>query len=358
MVRRVLRRTRARTAVVMVATFTFMSSGLPPLFAQARPQPSRPSSRLATTVAALPNQPAPHEIEAMRLRLLELRDSKDPKVGGRAARALQWLDIARATTATARHEAIRRLPVTITRSAPVDGRRGTVKSYASHGKVRLQVFVPEVRRAVAIEEGTAAGDQGPSASGTGRWKDDGQGGCYWDPYDDGPNQCEPPPEPPTETCYDGEPPCLTDQETEDLEIAVAAAEAEVDMLQQEIDAEAAAYEQYCNQNPWDCDDGVPLSGPSAGDMWGCGFKTTTAVAGVAAAAFNVGVVRGGITAAAMSGLKLTAFGAFVMYGAMAAGVAVAGLLVYDAVQCYRYPADPVSDWALEPVEPIAVSSLK
>lgn len=26
---------------------------------------------------------------------------------------------------------------------------------------------------------------------TGRWKDDGNGGCYWDPNDSGPNQCQP-----------------------------------------------------------------------------------------------------------------------------------------------------------------------
>jgi hypothetical protein len=28
--------------------------------------------------------------------------------------------------------------------------------------------------------------------GGGRWKDDGQGGCYWDPNDSGPDQCVPP----------------------------------------------------------------------------------------------------------------------------------------------------------------------
>lgn len=26
---------------------------------------------------------------------------------------------------------------------------------------------------------------------TGRYKDDGQGGCYWDPNDSGPDQCQP-----------------------------------------------------------------------------------------------------------------------------------------------------------------------
>jgi hypothetical protein len=33
---------------------------------------------------------------------------------------------------------------------------------------------------------------GGGGGGGGRWKDDGNGGCYWDPNDSGPNQCLPP----------------------------------------------------------------------------------------------------------------------------------------------------------------------
>ena len=38
---------------------------------------------------------------------------------------------------------------------------------------------------------STAGGGGGAQSPSGRWKDDGHGGCYWDPNDSGPNQCTP-----------------------------------------------------------------------------------------------------------------------------------------------------------------------
>ena len=46
--------------------------------------------------------------------------------------------------------------------------------------------------ATAASNATVAAKSGATAATDGRWKLGGDGSCYWDPDDSGPNQCTPP----------------------------------------------------------------------------------------------------------------------------------------------------------------------
>lgn len=63
---------------------------------------------------------------------------------------------------------------------------------------------------VALDDGSLGSYAVVSGSASGRWKLDGSGGCYWDQYDNGGDQCSPPP-PSGRWKLDGNGGCYWDQ---------------------------------------------------------------------------------------------------------------------------------------------------
>jgi hypothetical protein len=229
-------------------------------------------------------------------------------------RLAPWVGILQAKNPTERYAAVSRLSVTIVESIPGDGRRGVLKTYIAGGKARLQRFIPVAQEA-ASSENSDEPQGGPRATtvNTGRWKLDGDGGCYWDDVEDGPDQCSPvaatthgrwkldgnggcywldnddgpdqcdpyegrwksdgnggcywdgteegvdqcsPSTPPSGVCYyQGEQDtCVTQQALDDLSAQAAAAEADIELMEDQFNASYALYEEYCNENPWDCEE--------------------------------------------------------------------------------------------------------
>lgn len=138
----------------------------------------------------------PASVADLRRQLTERSPHETPKSIDRKRRLLRMLDILSAKDAADRRDLIRRLPVSIQLAAATDGRNGIVKTFTVDGKPRLKRFVPATP--TIIHDFPQSGDRGSLTSGpsaeakAGRWKDDGNGGCYWDPNDDGPDQCTPP----------------------------------------------------------------------------------------------------------------------------------------------------------------------
>ena len=63
---------------------------------------------------------------------------------------------------------------------------------------------------VATEDGSLGSYAVVNGAASGRWKLDGNGGCYWDAYDNGGDQCSPPP-PSGRWKLDGNGGCYWDQ---------------------------------------------------------------------------------------------------------------------------------------------------
>jgi hypothetical protein len=278
---RALGRQRVVAGIVMVA---IASVGMQPIVAASQEtQQSRDTARpnwqvqvlnaqgrfvdLATTVSAegvsQRTQLTTAQIEQLRLDLTGLKFGTHPKFGmnpkmsARADRLLTILDIWATANRAERRAKIQQLGVTITEAPSTDGREGTIKTFSANGEARARLFIP-TRNAHTLtidQEPEESSASGPSVvNETGRWKEDGEGGCYWDANDDGddqcsptvgrwkisgsdcywdandsgPNQCEPPPPPsgPAPVCYFNDQPdtCATVQDGEDaMALAVALA---------------------------------------------------------------------------------------------------------------------------------------
>jgi hypothetical protein len=282
-------------------------------------------------------KPSAEQMDAMWQRAVAAKASLDPKLARWGERTLNRLKIVSSKSVAERHERIRQLPVSIVVTLSTDGRVGKVKNYIAGGKTRFRVFVPEegpVADSSAIDpneppvggphEATALtgrwklggvgdcywdpNDSGPDqCDSDGRWKSDGQGGCYWDEYDGGPDQCTPP----ANTCFDGEAdPCYSQQDMEDLLVYLADAEAEIDDLQTEYDAQQAALTEWCNQHPGSCAGPDENSGPNLHEeAWPCVEQAANATGAHAVAAGTWllawtrvgGAIRSGVALSAAEG---------------------------------------------------------
>jgi len=298
-------------------------------------------------VPELPGDPA-----QLSAQLLTDRVTAKPRVAVRATRMLHLLDILVAKTASERHERVRRLRVTIVTSAPADGRNGVLKSYIVSGKTRIRRFVPAAHAPVLATSGTLDEERrpGPAADITGRWKLDGQGGCYWDANDDGPDQCQPPEGGGGETCYDNEPaPCATDQELEDYDIVNAEVQAQLDAEQAEYDSAYADYSSFCDSNPSNegCQqpDTLPAaSGPSAYDCTtGCWAHAAGATGWLAVGAANLAFRVWARNAAAAAGLRLSAAAVSASTVALVGSAFMVGWYIGSFIDCMLFMYAPEPD---------------
>ncbi len=259
-------------------------------------------------------------VEQMRQHLLAGQKSADPKIAVTAKRALQWLDIASATTASERHDRIRQLPVTVARSAASDGRIGTVTSYVAGGKTRLKIFTPTLSQYYSSSElGTTEPPSGPSAGAP----------------------------PAGRECYEGGQPadCATEEELEDVAIATAALGSEIDSSQAEYDAITGEIESYCSQNPWDCGDTsaeamTPASGPAAaGYVCGsskCYEQAVNALMALGGAGVTYLGVSGSIIDASATGvIAASSLTVAAWYGAVALASFGLGYFGYNYYTCWR-----------------------
>jgi len=271
------------------------------LLAAARPEPAPP-----TAVGAMPDLASVKSLLTMRSR------SPNPRAADKAKHALRWLEIATAETPAERSAKIRQLGVSVVRApGQQNGRTGIVSSYIVAGKVRSQRFTPVVPIASAssahlMPESENSSSSGPSTpTRTGRWKDQGDDGCNWDPNDTGADQCGPP----VDICDNyGQPAeCSTTGEMEDADMVSAQAEYEGETAQGEaieLDAQVAL---YCYNNSSMCggdeeQESLRPRGPSIPEChaWPCWQEardateragdTIIAVAGYEALKANVGTL--------------------------------------------------------------------
>lgn len=334
--------------------------------------------------------PPAAQIHALQRTLESMRESGDRVAMREAQRWLPWIAIAKANTPAERHDAIKRLPVTIVVSRPADGRHGIVKTYVAKGKARSQRFVAGVEAGNDDDELGVRVGGGPRVETlrtvTGRWKTGTSGSCYWDSEDDGPDQCSPISgrwkangsecyfddndsgpdqcdpvagrwtsdgnggcqwndsatgedecEPSGSTCYsDGQPDtCATEQDIDDAEALLSAAQAEVELMQDQNEDLAAA---YCNEYPQECGSDYSVqSGPS---MQSCFVKLQAAAVATGA---SLGVIGGGFFALRVFKLGATATILIGTVGAVAAVIAAGA--IYSAYTCY-YPSIPAATLAL------------
>lgn len=333
-----------------------MSAAHPPLAAH-RAETSRPwSEAIAQPKTHTQFRPTANDVEQMRTRLLTIAESGNPRAARVAAIALKWIAIADAKTPAEYHKLVRQLPVTIERRASTDDRRWMVTTFIAGGKVRLSF--PSRIPAVSSSHPTpndGVQPSGPSAEG--RWKSDGNGGCYWDAFDSGPNQCEPttvgrwksggggscyfdsndegPDQclPPAESgkCYDGEPPCATEQEMEDLAILVADTRADIEAMEADFNYETSLAQEWCNNHPGACSE---PSGPSALNFGNCVTQAAQATVQLASSFGAVVFMEDTLSKGWAAGLRLSLLGkAAVVATALAASFSV-GYFVGTAIVCY------------------------
>lgn len=335
-----------------------------------------PKSLAAPTPPQLLNDTA-----QVRRELLANQTSGSPKTAERATRLLRLLDIATAKTASERHEKIRKLPVTITMFPAADGRNGIVKNFVVGGKTRMRRFIPSVpthTSTTAPEDERMSGpaadmsdstgrwklggpgecywdpnDEGPDQCvPLGRWKSDGQGGCYWDANDGGPDQCQPPPS--VETCYDNEPaPCASEQEMEDYDIVLAQTQYELETSDAENNAAYTDYVNFCNSNPshegcQEGDAGLPMSGPSACEFRaGCWTNALYATEWVGVGLMNYGFRLAARAGAAAVGVRLATATVAASTIGLALSTFMAGYYVGSFIDCmfFMYAPEPEPEFS-------------
>jgi hypothetical protein len=240
------------------------------------------------------------QLPALREFAASLASDKDPRMARRGNAMSLWLDIASAQTHQERHARIRQLPVTVrTSQASEDGR--VVKEFVMEGKTRLQVSF-----AVAPSHSALSG---PSIS---------------------------------DDCYGGEPePCSTQEDMDDLFVLLADSNNELSSGQADLDQEWAEYDDYCSNNPWDCDGNhleVMPSGPSAAECDASGGCVGDAVAATAQGlAAGLEIVDGYVAAqgAVAEGVMLSIGEAAAIADGITIAVGVFGFFAYNFIQCKR-----------------------
>ena len=371
MIRQMVRHPLATRVVTLAAMMAVATIDVPIIAAQLEAPKNKPVAQAA--LRQLPSPLAPDQIEQVRQRFLVLRESSSPRAVNIAKRALQRLEIATAKTPSERHKLIRQLPVSIVRSAATDGRAGIMKNFVARGKTRLSWFTPVGAAANGTSEPVEQEQPSGPAASTGRWKSGGSGECYWDPYDSGPDQCQPnttgrwksgggsvcywdgndegpdqcTPSLASGMCWDGEPPCISEGEMEDLAITVADTLAELEALEDDLNAEIANYEWFCSQNPSSCAEHVlQPSGPSSvSDIANCWSKAGVATVAVAGAIAGTILTHGAVNAPPV-GYTLSAVGAAAAYTSVFAAGFFAGYYVGSAIDCFINTAPLPSDVGL------------
>ena len=234
-----MNRRRARPVgdmlVALTAVFGIASTGVPTPSVAVPPGRQDGSTVVRTLPAALLqlrlNKPEPNgvipttvttrnDIEYIRQQLLTTQNGADSRITTKAARLLLWLDIASARSDSERHDLIRRLPVSITESAPTDGRLGTVKEFVAGGKVRVSLFTPATFPPVSVAPALSERVSGPSPAEVAAGRE-----CY----------------------YEGQPAdCATEEEIEDAAIAAADLSYQVEIEQADCDAVSQEIAEYCS----------------------------------------------------------------------------------------------------------------
>jgi hypothetical protein len=165
----------------------------------------------------------------------------------RLAGTTRLIDALSASSPAAFHEQVQKLGVTV-RTMPatdVSGFPGVRKEFVVRGAVKLRLFIP-TRPAPPADDSASDDDivKGPNVGPT-----------VWAVQED---------------C--GGEPCATQQELDDALAALLSIDEENNMLDAEMQAEWAAYEDYCSQDPWACEDGsqldeeLPSHGPSVSEL--------------------------------------------------------------------------------------------
>ncbi len=133
-------------------------------------------------------------------------------------------------------------------------------------------------------------------------------------------------------CYDGPAPCVTQGELDDLGIAIAAAQSDVDSAQSEYDDVCYNYPESCGE----ADNRVIItSGPSSIDaaVGPCSSAAWDATEQLLESGITLASLYLGYEAAVASGLSLTAAGAAVVLGVVAATSFMAGYYVGVWLAC-------------------------
>lgn len=325
-------------AIVAVLGITF--TGMPPLLGAERKgrlddqgaltqflevlnrQGGLSGKNIADVVAGRPRTPGRvvtmADIQRFREKLLSDQANADPTVVQRARRALMWLRLATATTAADRHDLIRQLPVTITVSAPTDGRAGFVENFVVRGKTRFRLFIPNAGTHSTVERssGPSVLDQDPV--------------CYDD--------------------YQQESPCATEQDLEDAAMAAAELDAQIAEAQAEIDAlgpeEGEQDGTTLNHGPCTAPSCAEQAGNAAMALLAGAATVVTTEASIVGAAVGGVVVASGATVA---GWMLSVFAAGFAVGYTAgAYIACRQLLSgffdqpFDLPLVYQFTSQPFS----------------
>jgi hypothetical protein len=336
-----------------------------PVFAASEERAAQESSVNSTKAEAIHNaepqslQAVKADMERLRPQLLLLRGSRHPTAVRAANFALKRMEIANAKTPDAFHTLVRQLPVTIVRRPAADGGASVVTEFISRGKVRFSL-ISASPTAPASQLNPEEDDHSAGPSVDGRWKSDGNGGCYWDGFDSGPDQCAPTTDgrwksggggcyfdpndegpdqclpPPTNTsgkCYDGEPPCATEEEMEDVVILLADTIAEIEGLQADLDYETAVAEDWCNNNP-NADGCSAPSGPSASGYANCLSQASIATANMLLAVGASIAMYDYVTVGWSQGLRLSLLGKAAVIATALGASFTAGYWVGSVINCF------------------------
>jgi len=142
------------------------------------------------------------------------------------------------------------------------------------------------------------------------------------------------------------------QEVEDAAIATAELSVEIEVGQADYDALTVEIEDYCNQNPWDCEgtsvEAPPFaSGPSpCGAKSRCYEKAVTVLAALGGAVVTHLAVAGAITDAAAAGVAVSSLTVASWFGAVFVagfGVGYTGAAYYDCWRQRTTSPNPVFD---------------
>ena|SRR5687767_5652429 len=134
--------------------------------------------------------------------------------------------------------------------------------------------------------------------------------------------------------------CATQQDLDDASALLTAAEAELELMQAQSDAE---YAEYCSANPEECNGEERIRSGPAGDDRGCGDKYFAAGVSVGASLFTVASAKSLLTGARVGYLAAIALG-----GVAGIAVGVTAVIVTAAYTCYM-ASGPT--WGLLAAEP-------
>lgn len=255
----------------------------------------------------------PSDMRHARAMLERDAKSSNQLVVARARRTLAWLNIMEAGTPARRRELIRSLPVSVVRSAATNG-RGTIVKYVANGKTRFERFEPTVQN----QDPEPSEPSGPMAASS----------TFAAIV-------------PTDDCYDGPAPCITQEEMDDLGIEIAALGADLEAAENEYYQTCASFPETCSSPRTAEFVSGPATNDGSGDEGvGCQQKAEAAVIALITGAGAYLGIELGYQGAVASGLRLTTLGSLALYGSIAAVGFVAGYYLGAYLACA---------WSIEPL---------